>query len=134
MSWKCPQCGVDGIEDSLGSHAIENGGCGYVRFPSGVAFVSEATGKEVQARIPSTFGAAALKSLGDPEVKFVSKEQFKLEKRTDQGGWAIVGVVWATNPIFLNGTAMSPEGAILKNGDKLSIKDKYFRLTVRLLA
>ena len=133
MPWKCPQCGVDGIDDSVGSHAIEAGGCGYVKFPPGVAFVSDATSREIQARIPTTFGTSALKMLGDPEVKYVSSEQFKLEKRTDQGGWAVTNVFWATNPIFLNGAPIPPEGVILKNGDKLAIKDKFFRLTVRLL-
>lgn len=134
MSWKCPQCAVDGLEDSQGSHAIEAGGCGYVRFPSGVSLVSDATGKEVLCRLPTTFGGLSLKLLGDPEVKYVSNEQFKLEKRVDQGGWAVVDIPWATNPVYLNGTSIPPEGALLKEGDKLSIKDKFFRLTVRLLA
>ena len=133
MPWKCPQCGVDGIDDSIGSHAIESGGCGYVTFPTGVAFVSDTTGKEIQARISTTFGTSALKVLGDSEVKYVSSEQFKLEKRTDQGGWAIINVSWATNPLFLNGISILPEGVILKTGDKLAIKNKFFRLTVRLL-
>ena len=105
-----------------------------MKFPPGVAFASDATGKEIQARIPTTFGASALKMLGDPEVKYVSSEQFKLEKRTDKGGWAVVNVTGATNPIFLNGAPVPPEGVILKNGDKLAITDKFFRLTVRLLA
>jgi hypothetical protein len=130
MPWKCPQCGNDN-DDSVTTCAF---GCGYVKFPPGVAFVSDATGKEIQARIPTVFGASTLKILGDAEVKYVSGEQFKLEKRTDQGGWAVVNVTWATNPVFLNGAPIPPEGAILKNGDKLAIKDKFFRLTVRLLA
>ena len=71
--------------------------------------------------------------LRDPEVKYVSSEQFKLERHTDQGGWSVTNVSWATNPIFLNGAPIPPEGIILKNGDKLAIKDKFFRLTVRLL-
>ncbi|MEI6297193.1 MAG: FHA domain-containing protein [bacterium] len=134
MPWKCPQCGVEGIEDSIGSHAIESGGCGYVKFPPGVALVSDATGKEIQARIPTVFGASALKILGDPEVKYISSEQFKLEKRADQGGWAVTNVSWATNPMFLNGASIPTEGVLLKNGDKLAIKDRFFRLTVRLLS
>lgn len=133
MPWKCPQCGVDGLDDAAWTHPIESGGCGFVRFPPGVALVSDATGKELQARLPTTFGATALKMLGDAEVKYVSGEQFKLEKRLDQGGWAIVNVPWATNPLFLNGAPIRSEGEILKTGDKLAIKDKFFRLTVRLL-
>ena len=104
-----------------------------MKFPPGVAFVSDVTGKEVEARIPTSFGGSTLKILGDPEIKFVSSEQFKLEKRTEQGGWAVVNVSWATNRLYLNGAPIPPEGAILKQGDKLSIKDKFFRLTVRLL-
>ena len=133
MPWKCPQCGVDGLDDATGTHPIEFGGCGFVKFPPGVALVSDATGKELQARIPATFGAAALKSLGDSEVKFVSSEQFKLEKRIDLGGWVIASIPWATNPLFLNGAPIQADGAVLKTGDKLAIKDKFFRLTVRLL-
>lgn len=129
MPWKCPQCGNDNT-DSMATCAF---GCGYIKFPPGVVFVSNATGKEIQARIPTTFGATALKTLGDPEVKYVSSEQFKLEKRTEQGGWAVVNVSWATNPLFLNGAPIPAEGAILKDGDKLSIKDKFFRLAIRLL-
>ena len=128
MPWKCPQDGND-VADSLVTCPL----CGYTNFPPGVALTSDATGKEVQARIPTTFGAAALKMLGDPEVKYLSTEQFKLEKRTDQGGWAVVNVSWATNPMYLNGAPIPPEGVILKQGDKLAIKDKFFRLTVRLL-
>lgn len=134
MPWKCPQCGVDGLNDATRSHPIESGGCGFVKFPPGVALVLDATGKEIQVRIPTTLGASALKSLGDAEVKFISSEQFKLEKRPDQGGWAIVNISWATNPLFLNGSPIQAEGAILKTGDKLAIKDKFFRLTVRLLS
>lgn len=130
MPWKCPQCGNNN-DDAATTCAF---GDGYVRFPSGVAFVSEVTGKEVQACITTNFGNSALKMLGDPEVKYVSSEQFKLEKRIDQGGWAVTNVVWATNPLFLNGSPIPPEGGILKNGDRLAIKDKFFRLAVRLLA
>ena len=129
MPWKCPQCGNDN-DDFVMTCAF---GDGYVKFPPGVAFVSDVTGKEVEARIPTSFGGSTLKILGDPEIKFVSSEQFKLEKRTEQGGWAVVNVSWATNRLYLNGAPIPPEGAILKQGDKLSIKDKFFRLTVRLL-
>ena len=52
-----------------------------MKFPPGVAFVSDATGKEIQARIPTVFGASTLKILGDAEVKYVSGEQFKLGDR-----------------------------------------------------
>jgi hypothetical protein len=133
MPWKCPQCGVEGLEDSFGSHSIEAGGCGYVKFPMGVALVSDVTNKELQVRIPTTLGNSSLKMLGDPEVKYVSSEQFKIEKRIEQGGWAIHNVSWATNPLFLNGIPIPPEGAIMRSGDKLSIKDEFLRLTVRLI-
>ncbi|MEI7728111.1 MAG: FHA domain-containing protein [Verrucomicrobiota bacterium] len=130
MPWKCPQCGNDNADSAVTCVF----GCGYVKFPPGVVFVSDVTGKEIQARIPTTFGATALKTLGDSEIKYVSSEQFKLEKRIDQGGWAIINTSWATNPLFLNGSPIPPEGIILKHGDKLSIKDKFFRLTIRLIS
>lgn len=129
MPWKCPQDGNEN-DDSVTTCVF----CGYVKFPLGVAFVSEATGKEIQARISTTFGTSALRILGDPEVKYVSSEQFRLEKRSDRGGWAVTNISWATNPLFLNGSPIPPEGSILKNGDKLAIRDKFFRVAVRLLA
>lgn len=129
MPWKCPDCGTETIADA--ENRCPN--CPYVRFPAGIVLVSDATGKEAQTRLPFTFGKATLDRLGDADVKYVSNEQFKLEKHTEQGGWAVVNVSWATNPTFLNGAAIPSEGVILKNGDKLSVKDKYFRLTVRVL-
>ena len=128
MPWKCPQDGTD-IPDASNACAL----CGYVRFPSGVALKSVATGKELQVRLGATFGSSALRILGDPEVKYVSSEQFKIEKRQNQDGWAIVNIPYATNPLFLNGAPVDPTGAILKDGDRLSVKENLFRLTVRLL-
>lgn len=128
MPWTCPQDGTD-VPDNSPSCSL----CGYVRFPSGVVLRSDATGNEVQVRLDSTLGAAALMLLGDPEVRFVSSQQFKIEKRRAHGGWAIVNLPYATNPMFLNGAPIAPLGVILKDGDRISIKDKYFRLSVRLL-
>ncbi len=133
MTWKCPQCGVDGLEDGLFSHATEAGGCGYVKFPPGVVLVCDATGKELSIRVAATLGNALLKNLDPAEIRFVSSDQLRLEKAVDRGGWLVFNVAYATNPLYLNGAVVPPEGALLKTGDKLSIKDKYFRLTVRLL-
>ena len=133
MPWKCPQCGVDNIADSQNSHPIEAGGCGYVRFPAGVVIKSDATGKEMTIRVSSSFGTSSLNLLGDPDIKFVSTGQFVVEKSTSKGGWLITSSPKALNPLFLNGLPIGLEGAILKEGDKLSIKDKCFRLTVHLL-
>lgn len=129
MPWQCSQCGVDGLDDSRGSCD-----CGYVKFPVGIAFVSDSTGKQVQMRIATTYGQASLNRLADPEVRFVSSEQFSVDKRVEQGGWAIRNLAWATNPLFLNGAPIPEEGAVLKEGDKLAIRGKFFNLTVRLLA
>ncbi len=133
MPWKCPQCGVDNIADGQSSHLIEAGGCGYVRFPTGVVIRSDATGKDMTVRVNGSFGSSSLNLLGDPDIKFVSTEQFAVEKSIAKGGWLITSAVKAQNPLFLNGLPISPEGALLKEGDKLSIKDKCFRLTVHLL-
>jgi hypothetical protein len=129
MPWKCPQDGTD-VPDSANTCAL----CGYVRIPSGIALRSDASGKEVQVRLGVTLGGSALRLLDDPDLKYVSSEQFKLEKRQEQGGWAILNVAYAANPAYLNGAPIADGGAILKEGDRLSIKDKFFRLTVRLLA
>lgn len=128
MPWKCPQDAND-VLDTVNICPL----CGYVRFPPGIGLTADATGKELQVRLPATFGAAALKILGDPEVKFVSAEQFRIEKRPDQGGWAIVNIAWATNPVYVNGATIDGAGLLLKDGDHVSIKGKFFKLTVRML-
>lgn len=133
MSWKCPQCAVDGLDDSFGSHAIEAGGCGYVRLPAGIALKSIASGQELEIRVAGSFGRRTLERLADPEINYVSSEQFSLDKRPADGGWAVVGVSWATNPTYLNGAEIPEGGSLLKEGDELSIKGKYFRLSIRLL-
>lgn len=132
MPWKCPQCGVGGIPDSLSSHLVEGGGCGYVHFPSAVIIRSEATGKELSVRVSGSFGSNTLKLLQDEDIKFVSSEQFRIEKREAEGGWLILNEPGAKNPMFLNGNPIRAEGMILKEGDRLSIKDKCLRLTARL--
>ena len=133
MPWKCPQCGVDNLAESQTSHPIEAAGCGYVRLPVGVVIKSDATGKDMTVRVNGSFGSSSLNLLGDPDIKFVSTEQFMVEKSTTKGGWLITSSRKAHNPVFLNGVPIGSEGAILKEGDKLSIKDKCFRLTVHLL-
>jgi|GEM_PF-2824984 len=133
MPWKCPQCGVDDIDDSLSSHLIESGGCGYVRFPAGVILRSDASGKEITVRVGGSFGSSSLKLLGDPDIRFVSTEQFMLEKCTAKRGWLLINNAKSQNHIFLNGSPLGLEGEVLKQGDKISIKDKYFHLTVHLL-
>ena len=129
MPWKCPQCGTE-VPD--GSSACNS--CPYVKVPLGIVIKSDATGKEIPVRVGAVLGSAVLKTLGDPEVKFVSAEQFKIEKRPDQGGWAVVNAALATNPMYLNGAPIDPAGAVLKDGDQLSVKDKHFRLTIHFLA
>lgn len=101
--------------------------------PTGVSLASDATGKKIEAHIETLFGALSLRRLQDPDVKFVSNDQFHLKCWVDKGGWAVVPVAYATNPSFLNGEPIDPNGALLKAGDKLSIKGKYFHLTVGLL-
>jgi hypothetical protein len=74
-----------------------------------------------------------LKTLDPGEARFASTEQFIVEKAQDRGGWVIRHVTGATNPTYLNGSDVPAEGAVLKTGDAVSIKDKYLRLAVRLL-
>ena len=133
MAWKCPQCGVDGLPDELSGHLIENGGCGYLRCPVGVSLVCESSGRKIEVRIGTTLGSAALKGLDGVGLQFVSAEQFRLEKAEREGGWVLTNVSWATNPTFLNGSAMGPEGSLLKDGDQISIKGLHFPLKVGLL-
>jgi len=131
MPWSCPECGVQGLDDSTNSHPVEAGGCGYAKVPAGVAFQSVVSGKEIQSRLTTTFGKSSLAGLADPDVRYVSTEQFKLEKRSD--GWAVTSIPWATNPLYVNGSQIPPEGVLLKQGDQLSIKGKFLLLNVMLL-
>ncbi len=132
MTWKCPDCGVEGLDDSLLSHAIDLGGCGYVKFPLGVVLRCETTGKEIPFRIPTVVGNAILKSIFSEDIRYVSKEQFALERSVDKGGWVIKHLASATNVTFLNGSEISEDEVLLKTGDVISIKDKYLHLSVRL--
>ena len=133
MPWKCPQCGVDGIDDALSKHPIDAGGCGYVRFPSGITLRSEKTGKEISVRITTTLGNASLTMLGDDEVRFMSSEQFRIIKNESMGGWAVENVSFATNPLFLNGAAIEAAGRVLKDGDRLAIKGAKCPLLVTVI-
>jgi hypothetical protein len=128
MTWNCPQCG-----NSADSSTTICPFCSYTKFPSGIALVSEETGKEIQCRISTTFGAAALKQLGDSGLKYASVEQFRIEKKNDQGGWFVSGISYAKNSTFLNGAEIPIEGSLLKPEDKLSIKGKFLNLSVRVL-
>ncbi len=128
MSWKCEQCGIDNDD---ATHTCC--GCCFTKLPIGIALVSEETGKEIQCRISTTFGAASLKQLGDFGLKYASVEQFRIEKKNDQGGWFVSGISYAKNPTFLNGAEIPIEGSLLKPEDKLSIKGKFLNLTIRLL-
>ncbi len=132
MPWQCPQCGVEGLDDSLGSHAIEAGGCGYGKFPSRLTLSSEATGKSLTVRLTTTIGQLALRGLVPDEARFVSVEQFRVAPVPELGGWQRAAVSSATNPTYLNDVPVTAEGALLKDGDCVSVKHKM-RLTVRLL-
>jgi hypothetical protein len=128
MNWKCPQCGID--NDDTATICC---GCGYTQLPIGIALVSDETGKEIQCRITTTLGAPSLKRLEDQGLKYVSSEQFRIEKKLELGGWIVSGISYAKNPTYLNGAEIPDEGVLLKEGDKLSIKGIYMSISVRLI-
>ena len=128
MSWTCPQDGNDVADDVPMCPR-----CYYPRLPMGVSLTSDATGKTIDAHVETLFGASNLKRLDETEAKYLSGEQFRLLPWVDQGGWAVVPVLSATNPTHLNDAPIEATGALLKPGDRLSIKGKYFKLTVGLL-
>ena len=128
MPWKCPKCGTPDLSDDISVCHV----CGYQRVPVAVILESESSGKTLEIRLPDTFGQGALKRLGDPDIRFVSSDQFKIEKDLDKARWCVKPIAWAVNPTFLNGEALSGEGSPLAEGDKLSIKGQFFRLNVHL--
>jgi hypothetical protein len=128
MTWICPQDGTT-VEAGRTTCTL----CGYSRIPAGVSLRSEATGREVQVRIPTTLGARALARLEDPEQAKISPQQFRLERRPDQGGWVILPEPFAVNAVWVNGAPLAPEGVLFHEGDTLSIAERFFRLTVHLL-
>jgi hypothetical protein len=105
-----------------------------VRVPSGLALVSAVSGKEIQVRVDVTLGSGGFRQLDDPEVRYVSAEQCKLSKIAAMGGWIIQSVPYASNPMYINDAPIEPAGVLLREGDRLSIKGLYFRLSVRLLS
>jgi hypothetical protein len=129
MTWKCPNCGHDPIEDSIAICSV----CGYRKFPGGVILRSEATGKQIEIRLTGTFGSRSLTRLEDPGIKFVSSEQFRIEKRVEEGGWAVIPILYAKNPTYLNGEALQEAGQLISDGMRLSIKDKHFFLLLSLI-
>ena len=133
MSWKCPQCGVEGIDDALTRHAIEQGGCGYVRLPAGITLISERTGKEISVRIATILGQSALKSLGDEEARFVSREQIRISRNDASACWVVENLSSATNPMFLNGSPIDPAGQALNDGDRLAIKGERLPMLVKVI-
>ena len=128
MSWNCPQCG----NESPGEVSTCRF-CEYVRIASGLRLVSDETGLPVECRLTTVFGSQTLKRLGDTGLKFVSTEQFKVEKTVERGGWSVTHLSYAKNPTYLNGAPIASEGSPLSEGDKLSIKGIHFKLSVFLL-
>ena len=125
---------MEGLDDALTSHATESGGCGYVKFPPGVVLTCDATGRELTLHLPTTLGQSSLKVLDPSDARFLSPEQFRVDKVPERGGWVLAHIPYATNPTYVNGEPALAEGSLLNTGDSVSIKDKYFRLTVRLLS
>jgi hypothetical protein len=128
MSWKCEQCGIDNDD---ATHTCC--GCCFTKLPIGIALVSDETGKEIQCRIVTVLGASSLKQLEDQGLKYVSAEQFRIEKKLDLGGWIVSGISYSKNATYLNGAEIPAEGVLLKDGDKLSIKGKHMNISVRLI-
>ena len=125
MSWNCPQCG----NESPGE-ASTCPFCTYARIASGLRLVSDETGRAVECRLTTVFGSRTLKRLGDTGLKFVSPEQFKVEKNVERGGWTVTHLSYAKNPTYLNGAPIAGGGSPLSEGDKLSIKGVHFQLSV----
>lgn len=128
MSWNCPQCG----NESPGELSICPF-CSYARIASGLRLVSDETGQAVECHLATVFGSRTLARLDDSGLKFVSPEQFRLEKNLDCGGWTVTHLSYAQNPTYLNGAPIPGEGSSLSEGDKLSIKGMHFQLSVFLL-
>jgi hypothetical protein len=128
MSWNCVQCGNENTGEVSTCRF-----CHYARIATGLRLVSDETGRAVECRLATVFGSRTLKRLGDSGLKFVSPEQFRVEKNLDGGGWTVTHLPYAQNPTFLNGTPIPAEGSSLSEGDKLSIKGMHFQLSVFLL-
>jgi hypothetical protein len=129
MPWKCPKCGSDPIADS--TSCCDD--CGYRRTRDGVVLRSEASGKQIEVRLSTTLGSPSLTRLDDPGIGFVSREQFRIERRVDEGNWVILPVPFVKNPTFIDGEALQESGRSIVDGMKLSINGRHFFLILSLI-
>ena len=131
MFWKC-NCGFE-------NQATNNicAACGFLRTATRLIVKSKKTGKSHSFELKNdpikfiVIGSVILKILGDEDVKYVHKNQMKLELVPEKG-LKITSSPEAKNPTYLNNQPISEFGEFLKNDDQLSIKGKFFFLDIKL--
>jgi hypothetical protein len=129
MVWKCPECGNENTNSEAVDPCVV---CNYSRMPAQLVLESEKTSKQLRLRLPTTLGQNSLRLFGDPDVRFASDEQFRIEKVPEDRSWLLKPISWAKNPSMLNGASVPVEGMALKDGDRITIKATFFPLVVKL--
>ena len=132
MYWKCLECAT---ETNLVSEDFFCKVCTQPKPVESIIIKSRNNGRTfpIRPNIDKTkkvYGKTILQILNDPDIKYVSENQFAIWK-SDQGIW-VESVPGALNSTFCNGYQIPDGGLVLKHGDVLSIRDKFFFLEVNL--
>ena len=107
----CPRCGAGGADIELFSLQplrVE------LRMETGSGDRCSFHGSDVFGR---ELARLLCREAGSQDFKFVSKEQFRIERTDD--GWFVSGVPTATNHTYLNGSSISGVRVELHEGDRL---------------
>jgi hypothetical protein len=121
----CKSCGAVYVSAVLFCDA-----CGHSDVPMAVVLASSVAGRTVEVRTAMEMGSRNLSALADPDLRFCSPNQFRLERSLTRGGWVVYPSNTAANPTWLNGVQIPEDGAVLSDGDQLSIKGKALMIQV----
>jgi len=122
---KCGQCGAIQATAVAVCDA-----CGHTDIPMVIVLASTVSGRTVEVRTTMEMGSRNLSALADPDLRYCSPAQFRLERSLTRGGWVVYPSSQAANPTWLNGVEIPELGEVVHAGDSLSIKGKALMIKV----
>lgn len=126
MIARCPQCGTD-----RASSDPECSACGHLDFGT-LLIQSESGPEKIRIRIDTIFTFDLLRRLSPDDARYFSPRQFSIHRDRDRKTWTLRHDPSATNTTCLNGSAVGPIAAPIKDGDFISIGPARGRLRVRI--